>query len=255
MKTLLPLLLFLALGTISQADNGKYLFLLSGQSNMQGMNPKPTFIPKVEKEFGADNVWVVKEAIGGRPIRQWVHDWKPDPCWKIDPNIPGTKAPNLEENGMLYNSMMKKVQEATNGEKPKAIAFCWMQGERDSRERHSAVYEKSLRKLFSQLEDDFKGVPIVFVIGRLSDFGKGNKEPFYPEWEEIIQAQENIAKSLPNCTIISTDDLNTGDSKPHWKTKEVRKYVDDLHMTEEGYKVMGSRFAEASIELLKKAAQ
>ncbi len=221
---------------------------------MQGMDQRLTFIPRVEKEYGEDSIVVVKEAIGGRPVRMWVHDWAPAPDWKVDPDIPGTTPPKKEENGVMYDSMMEKVEEATGGEPPKAIAFCWMQGERDSRERHSAVYERSLKKLFAQLKGDFPGVPIVFVIGRLSDFGKGNKQKFYLEWEEVIQAQENVARDTPNCTIINTDDLNTGPSKPNWKTGEVRQYVDDLHMSAEGYKILGTRFAEAAIELLNEIA-
>ena len=96
----------------------------------------------------------------------WVHDWAPAADWKVDPDIPGTKPPTKEENGVMYKSMMTKIAEATNGSEPKAIAFCWLQGERDSRERHSSVYERSLRKLFSQLKEDFAGIPMVFVIAK-----------------------------------------------------------------------------------------
>ncbi len=232
--------------------SGKYLFILSGQSNMQGMNHKLTFEPRVIKEYGRENVIIVKEAIGGRPIRMWIHDWAPADDWKVDPKIPGTKTPTQEENGVMYQSMMKKIKNATKGTKPKAIAFCWMQGERDSRERHSAVYEKSLRKLFAQLKSDFSDIPMVFVIGKLSDFGKDNKEALYPEWEEVSRAQENVARDTPNCLIINTDDLNTGPSPPHWKTKEISQRIDDLHMSAEGYRILGTRFAEESIKLLDK---
>ena len=235
----------------SYAQEGKHLFILSGQSNMQGMNQKLTFAPRIKQEYGKDNVLIVKEAIGGRPIRMWVHDWKAAPNWKIDPNIPGTKNPTADENGIMYQSMMSKIAKATQGIKPKTIAFCWMQGERDSRERHSAVYERSLKTLFAQLKADFPKTPIVFVIGKLSDYGKGNKQALYPEWEEIIAAQEKVARDTAHCKIIESHDLNTGDSNPHWKTKQIRKYVDDLHMTAAGYKTLGTRFAEASIELLK----
>ena len=233
-------------------NNGKYLFILAGQSNMQGMDHRLTFEPRVFEEYGQENVLIVKEAIGGRPLRMWVHDWAPAANWKVDPNIPGTKPPTKEENGVMYKSMMEKIAAETRGAKPKAIAFCWMQGERDARERHSAVYEKSLKRLFSQLKEDFPGIPTVFVIGKLSDFGKDNRQEFYPEWEEVCRAQENVARDTLNCTIFSTDDLNTGASPPHWKTKEVTQRVDDLHMTAEGYRILGSRFAEESIKLLKK---
>ena len=233
-------------------SKGKYLFILAGQSNMQGMNQRFTFEPRISKEFGAENVLIVKEAIGGRPIRMWIHDWTPAPDWQVDPDIPGTKPPTKEENGAMYRSMMQKIAAETEGSKPKAIAFCWMQGERDARERHSAVYERSLKQLFSQIEADFPGIPMVFVIGKLSDFGKDNNQAFYPEWEEICRAQEKVAADTPNCTIFSTDDLNTGASPPHWKTKKVAQRVDDLHMSAQGYRILGSRFAEESIKLLRK---
>ncbi len=232
-------------------SNGKYLFILAGQSNMQGMNQRLTFEPRVFEQFGAENVLIVKEAIGGRPIRMWLHDWAPAPDWQVDPDIPGTKPPTKEENGVMYRSMMQKIAAETEGTKPKAIAFCWMQGERDARERHSAVYESSLKQLFSQVKADFPGIPMVFVIGKLSDFGKDNKQKYYPEWEEICRAQERVAADTPNCTTFTTDDLNTGASPPHWKTKAVSQRVDDLHMSAQGYRILGSRFAEESIKLLR----
>ena len=228
----------------------KILFILSGQSNMQAIRPKDDFQPRVEKEFGADKVMVVHEAIGGRPIRMWVHDWAPAADWKVDPKIPNTKQPNKADNGIIYKDMMKEVLEETQGKMPKAIAFCWMQGERDARERHSAVYERSLKTIFKQLEADFPNVPIVYSIGRLSDFGKDNNQKFYPEWEEVIAAQTKVAADTPYAAIVDTDDLNTGKSRPSWKDKKVRDYVDDLHMTQEGYKILGTRFAESSIKLL-----
>lgn len=249
--TIAQLLVLLCVGlSCAQAEPSKYLFILSGQSNMQGMDQKLSFEPRVIEEYGKDNILIVKEAIGGRPIRMWVHDWTPAPGWKVDPDIPNTMPPAKDENGTLYDSMMQKIADATQGEKPKAIAFCWMQGERDARERHSAVYERSLKQLFAQLKSDFPDTPIVFMIGKLNDFGKGNKEAFYPEWEEVCRAQEKVAKDTPRCTIFSTDDLNTGDSPPHWKTKQISKRVDDLHMSAEGYKILGNRFAEESIRLL-----
>ena len=108
MRGIIVALVLIVTNCFSEAE-GKYLFILSGQSNMQGMKEKFTFVPRIEKEYGKDNVLVVKEAIGGRPIRMWVHDWAPAPEWKVDPEIPRTKPPLLEENGIMYKSMMKKI--------------------------------------------------------------------------------------------------------------------------------------------------
>ena len=70
------------------------------------MNEKITFIPRIQKEYGADNILVVKEALGGHPIRMWVHDWKPQNGWKVDPDIPRTHPPKKKE--ILYKSMIGK---------------------------------------------------------------------------------------------------------------------------------------------------
>jgi len=56
--------------TPSQADDGVHLFILSGQSNMAGLNPALSFTPTVEEKFGAENTLVVKDALGGQPIRR-----------------------------------------------------------------------------------------------------------------------------------------------------------------------------------------
>ena len=59
-----------------KAKPQKHLFILSGQSNMAALNPKVSFIPAVEKEYGKENVLVVKNAHSGRPIRKWYRDYQ-----------------------------------------------------------------------------------------------------------------------------------------------------------------------------------
>ena len=58
------------------ADGGKHLFILSGQSNMQGHRPQEAFTPAVEKALGKANVIVIQDALGGQPIQHWWKDWK-----------------------------------------------------------------------------------------------------------------------------------------------------------------------------------
>ena len=55
----------------------KHLFILSGQSNMAGLDPKISFIPVAEEEFGHDNIIVIKDSQNGHPIRRWHKTWKP----------------------------------------------------------------------------------------------------------------------------------------------------------------------------------
>jgi len=67
MKHLLsPLLIALlfAFPTLAK-DHGKHLFILSGQSNMRGLDTDLSFTPTVQEAFGKVNVIVVKDAKGG----------------------------------------------------------------------------------------------------------------------------------------------------------------------------------------------
>ena len=62
----------LAVSMVSAAEGGKLrLFILSGQTNMAGLNPNVSFTPAVVEAFGRENVIVVKDAQGGQPIRRW----------------------------------------------------------------------------------------------------------------------------------------------------------------------------------------
>ena len=57
-------------------NNAKHLFILSGQSNMQGHRPDEAFTPAVEKALGKSKVIIVQYALGGQPIHRWWKEWK-----------------------------------------------------------------------------------------------------------------------------------------------------------------------------------
>ena len=62
------ILLTLALVSIaSAADKPARLFILSGQSNMAGMDPKLGFEPEAKKLFPDADVAYIKPAENGRP--------------------------------------------------------------------------------------------------------------------------------------------------------------------------------------------
>ncbi len=202
-----------------------HLFILSGQSNMAGMNPDLSFTPTVAEALGPDEVIVVKDAQGGQPIRRWYKQWKPPA---------GLEAPK-GPNGDLYDRLMKKVRPAIKGKKLQTITFLWMQGERDARERYGQVYAASMSGLIEQLRTDLKRPDMNVVIGRLSDFSNGNTR--YEHWDQVRAAQMKAAEADPRATWIDTDDLN-GEKN-------------DLHYDNPGYVELGKRFAEAALELLK----
>lgn len=234
MRILLTLFLAVLLTIFSLPASGqtpKHLFILSGQSNMVGLRPEESFLPTVEAVFGKNNVLVVKDAVGAQPIRRWYRDWKP-----MQGDQPAAQPD-------LYDSLMKKVNAAITGQQIETVTFIWMQGERDAREKFGDVYEKSLLGLYGQLSKDLKLDDIHFVIGRLSDYDMANAT--YPHWIMIREIQVRVAESDPRFGWINTDDLNDGFDRGG------KPIQNDLHMSAEGYKIMGKRFAEKAIQLIK----
>lgn len=226
-------LLFLTLTSpVFANENGKHLFILSGQSNMQGHKPEEAFTPAVSEKFGKDNVIVIQDALGGQPIQRWYKGW-------VSPT--GEKP---ETTGDLYDQLMAKVKPAIKGQKIKTVTFFWMQGERDAKMEWGTVYEQSLVGLIKQLSDDIGRTDMNYVIGRLSDFDLNNKK--YPHWTIVRNIQMKVGDASPRGAWINTDDLNTG------KSRRGKDYKDDLHMSVDGYKKMGKRFADAAIKLIEK---
>lgn len=207
-------------------EEGSHLFILSGQSNMAELRPEESFTPLIEEKFGKENVIIVKDAYGGQPIRRWYREWKP-----LEGDEPKARPD-------LYDSLLTKVYKATENEKIDTVTFIWMQGERDAREKLGEVYEVSLTGLYRQLSDDLNRDDIHFIIGRLNDFNG------YPHWELIRNIQVKLAESNSRFDWVDTDDLNDGVNR---QGEEIR---DDLHMSEEGYVMLGKRFADKAITFI-----
>lgn len=214
------------------ADEGKHLFILSGQSNMQGHRPQEAFNPVVEKALGKANVIVIQDALGGQPIQRWWKEWK---------SPKGEKPANT---GDLYDRLMGKVYPAIKLQSLKSVTFIWMQGERDAKQLWGPVYADSLKGLYEQISNDLKRKDINFVIGRLSDFDMDNKR--YRHWTMVREAQVKVSESDPRFVWVNTDDLNDGLNR---KGKQIRN---DLHYSAEGYKILGKRFAESALKLIRK---
>lgn len=213
------------------AEKPVHIFILSGQSNMAGMDPKLGFEPEAKQLFPDANVVYFKVARGGRPIRLWVEQW--DEIAKkhsLEPKNQSTQfyQPILEQ----YRKLLEKYP------KPASVTFCWMQGERDAREKLSAAYADSLQQLITNLRQDLGQPEMNFVIGRLSDFGK----PDYADWQNVRKAQVDVASKDKHGAWVDCDDLND-------KEKAGVKR-DDLHYTKEGYELLGRRFARQAKALI-----
>ena len=197
------------------------LFILSGQSNMAGLDEKATLIPTIEEAFAEDELIFVKFSKGGQPIRYWYKEWK-----SADPEF--TEEAN--KLGMHYDKLMKMVKEATKDKELDSVSFMWMQGEKDAKSGQSAVYAESLVGLIKQFRDDLQRQDMTFVIGRINTHLKGEEG-----WDEVRLAQQKVAEADPKGDWIDLDPLGKG-----------------LHYKSDGYKKMGTMFAEKTISLLNK---
>jgi hypothetical protein len=108
------------------------------------------------------------------------------------------------------------------------------------------VYAASLKGLIVQLSEDLKRDEINVVIGRLSDAGITNDDKSH--WTMVRKAQVEVAEAYPRGAWVDTDDLNDG------KNEQGKQITNDLHYSVEGYKTLGERFAQKSIDLIKKNA-
>jgi hypothetical protein len=211
-------------------QEGKHLFILSGQSNMVGLDPKTSFTPAVSKAFGEDKILVVKDAHGGQSIRSWCknnHEFPPATVGRV-PKV----------RGLLYDSLMKKVQSAIEDETLQTITFVWMQGESDLR---NTAYDLYLKELLQQLQDGLQFKDINLVIGRISDCGLDVQKRLAGK-KYIRKTQAEFAESYPRGAWVDTDDLND--------RKQGDKIVHDLHYTAAGSQTLGERFAAAAIGLI-----
>lgn len=234
MKTKLVFLgttLIILICSCKSKDQGKHLFILSGQSNMVRLEPEESFIPIIKSEFGNDNIIVVKDAMGSQSIRRWYKDWK----------APNGTIP--KSRGDLYDRLLQKMNDSIKNQTIASVTFIWMQGERDARMKFGEVYENSLLGLYNQISEDLKRTDVNFIIGRLSDFDMKNEK--WPHWTIVRNIQVKVGNANSRFDWINTDDLNDGFNN---KGKEIQN---DLHMSVEGYKIMGDRFADKSIQLIK----
>jgi hypothetical protein len=232
MKRFITILLysFLIVSPVCLAGQGIHLFILSGQSNMEGMHYKKDFNPYIEQAFGKENVIVVWDALGGQPISRWYKDWKSS----------SGKTPAVA--GDLYDRLMTKVKKAITGQNIKTVTFIWMQGETDARNGDGDVYEASLKGLIDQVKTDLKRNDINVIIGRISDYDMKNKK--FPDWTMVRNIQVKFAETYPHGGWINTDDLNDGPSR------RGAIFKNNLHYSKAGYEILGKRFAEKAIEMI-----
>ena len=238
MKRILLALSLLLPSLAAAADKPAHLFILSGQSNMAGMNPKLGFEHETARLFPAAEVAYIKVAFGGQPIRYWVAEWDAM-ATKHGIDVETARAKDKSKGTLYYQPILDQFAELLKKHPtPASATFCWMQGENDAKTGLDAAYGDALKQLVANLRRDLKQPEMNFVIGRLSDFGKADNKP----WQAIRQAQVDLAKADPRGSWVDCDDLNNKE-----KNGVTR---DDLHYTPEGYKLLGERYVRQAKALI-----
>jgi hypothetical protein len=225
---------FLAGTAGTRAEKPVHLFILSGQSNMQGLDPGNGFLPEARKLLPDGEVVHLKVAKGGQPIRFWVAEW--DAIAKAA----GLKQTN-PQGPVFYDAILKGLQPIlAKHPQPASISFCWMQGERDAKSGMETAYAAALQQLIANLRRDLKRPDLNVIIGRISDHDPGAK--LRAGWVAVRKIHVQVAHDDPRGAWVDTDDTNN-------KTKNGRPN-DDLHYTKDGYKLFGQRLARQAVRLI-----
>ena len=239
MNKVIVLIVLLAASSGFAEDKPVHLFILSGQSNMQGMDPENGFLPEANKLFKGDKVVYIKVAKGGQPICRWLEEWTTIAQKK---GLDAKHRRRIHRDGKVefyqpilaqYQEMLKKHPKLTS------VTFCWMQGERDANGGAHAPYKDALMLLISKLRRDLKRPDMNVVIGRIGDYALDR-----PSCVAVRKAQREIAAEDPRGAWIDVDDLNDREKDG--------KIINAVHYNRpEGYIILGQRFARQGYALIK----
>jgi hypothetical protein len=196
MKRIILALTLLLPSLASAADKPVHLFILTGQSNMAGMDPKLGFEPEGKKLFPEADVAYIKVAVGGMPIRYWVDEWD-DIATKHGVDVAKAREKDKSKGTIFYPRVLEQfAQLLKQHPNPASVTFCWMQGENDSKTGLHAPYADALKQLIANLRRDLKRPDMNVVIGRISDIqvrdyalGSHNEETadaYWQMWRELL---------------------------------------------------------------------
>ena len=237
--TVLSLALSAFLIVKAEAEKPVHLFVLSGQSNMQGMDPETGFMPEAKKLFKDEKVVYIKVAKGGQPICRWLEEWQ-DIAKKNGLRENDIKRIHKGGKVEFYQPILDQYKEMVKKHpKFKSVTFCWMQGERDANGGGQPAYKDALKLLISKLRRDLERPDMNIVIGRLSDAGEKKES-----WAAMRKIQMEIVDEDPSGAWVDVDDLN--DREKDGKVSNAVHYN-----RPEGYIILGQRFARQGYALIK----
>ncbi len=248
--------LALMLATSVHADHIK-VFLLGGQSNMQGNNALLSQLPLALQppqddvllysgtnsaaffgslQVGAGNNFGPEISFG-----RTIADGRPYDRFCLIKFAQGATSLHTSwdpASGSVYTEFRRTVTyglEALTkaGHTYEIVGMCWTQGENDVQDfRTTAQYEADLNEFIADIRTRY-GAGVKFFISRLSD-----NQTWRPasQVNEIRTAQDNVAATDPLSYLIDTDGFDMR--------------ADNLHFEETGYVDIGEAFGQAYLNSL-----
>ena len=219
---------------------GMQLFLLAGQSNMAGrgrveaqdrvvqdrvrmLDRQLDWVPATDpvhfdksvagvgpgRSFGlavadADStaiIGLVPTAVGGSPITSW-EPGALDSATRTHP----------------YDDAIIRARAAMRGGTLRAIL--WHQGESDSHDPASSLYEGRLRALIERFRADLGAPDLPFFIGQLGRFANG---PWSPAKARVDAAQRSLATQMHNVGFVSSESLTDRGDIIHFDATSARE--------------------------------
>ncbi len=182
------------------------------EPKLKGLDCGFSFANTLLKEVNKDiTILMIPTAVGGSSTRQWLDD-------------------SVYRNVQLLTNFRQKMEFAKTQGVVKGIL--WHQGESDANAKSIPLYKDNLQKLFSIFRTYANNSKLPIMIGEL---GAYSKTP--AEWNAINEIITQYISSDPNAYLIRTSDL--------------KHKGDFVHFDSEGQRILGQRFAETYLKLIK----
>lgn len=141
-----------------------------------------------------------------------IQAWLPPDAHIVDSHALDAVNFSWNGNSVLYERMFRKLPPIS------LYAAVWYQGESNAQDRtgDEENYSLMLRELVTKWRRDLQDEKLYFHIVELADYD--GREPNYPYWDAVRQAQNLVAATVPRCAVIPCRDVCESDDI-HPKTK------------------------------------
>jgi len=238
------------------AKENVWVFIMAGQSNMAGrafVEPQDTISdPQIISINKENRLILAKEPLhfyqpkltgldcGMSFARELILHLDTNTVILLLPCAVGGSSIDFWLNDSIFNGVhlksnfMEKVELAKMYGTLKGIL--WHQGESDAFEDKIPVYESKLNKLFTFFRKYAGKDSLPIIMGELGSYPVSEK--MKANWSSINEIIHQAASTDKHCSLVSTGDL---------KPKE-----DNIHFNSPSQRILGQRYADAYLKLMKK---